>query len=84
MTSTVTGTTLILTAVVRTNDTAHLTITAKSATNLVGPWSTPASFTESIASSQSGVSDGLVRKDFKVDRGSDTKRFLKLEVIHTQ
>jgi hypothetical protein len=84
MTSTVTGTTLILTAVVRTNDTAHLTITAKSATNLVGPWSTPASFTESIASSQSGVSDGLVRKDFKVDRGSDTKRFLKLEVLHTQ
>jgi len=84
MTSSVTGTNLILTAVVRTNDTAHLTITAKTATNLVGPWSTPASLTESIASSQSGVLDGLVRKDFKVERGSDTKRFLKLEVIHTQ
>ena len=84
MTSTVTGTNLILTAVVRTNDTAHLTITAKTAASLAGPWSTPASLTESIASSQSGVSDGLVRKDFKVDRGSDTKRFLKLEVLHTQ
>jgi hypothetical protein len=84
MTSSVMGTNLILTAVVRTNDTAHLTITAKTAASLAGPWSTPASLTESIASSQSGVSDGLVRKDFKVERGSDTKRFLKLEVIHTQ
>jgi len=86
MTSSVTSTNLILTAVVRTNDTAHLTITAKTAASLAGPWSTPASasLTESIASSQSGVSDGLVRKDFKVERGSDTKRFLKLEVIHTQ
>jgi autotransporter-associated beta strand protein len=83
MTSSVTGTNLILTAVVRTNDTAHLTITAKTATNLAGPWSTPASLTESNAIIQ-GVSDGLVRKDFKVDRGSDTKRFLRLEVLHTQ
>jgi hypothetical protein len=84
MTSSVTGTNLILTAVVRTNDTAHLTITAVTAASLAGPWSTPALLTESIASSQSGVLDGLVRKDFKVERGSDTKRFLKLEVIHTQ
>jgi len=84
MTSSIVGGKLILTAVVRTDDTSHLTITAKTATSLSGPWSISPTISVAEASDQSGFSGvGLVRKDFKVDCGSDTKRFLKLEAVYT-
>jgi hypothetical protein len=84
MTSSIVGGKLILTAVVRTDDTLHLTITAKTATSLSGSWSTSPTISVADASDQSGFSGvGLVRKDFKVDCGSDTKRFLKLEAVYT-
>jgi hypothetical protein len=84
MTSSIVGGKLILTAVVRTDDTLHLTITAKTATSLSGSWSTSPTISVVEAIDQSGFSGvGLVRKDFKVDCGSDTKRFLKLEAVYT-
>ena len=85
MSSAVTTTTLSLTAAVRTDDTNKLTITAKSATNLNGPWDavTP-EITVANSSDQAGLGTGLVRKIFTILRVvGENKRFLKLEVAYT-
>jgi hypothetical protein len=70
--------------VVRTDDN-KLTITAKSATNLNGPWDavTP-EITVANSSDQAGLGTGLVRKIFTILRVvGENKRFLKLEAAYT-
>lgn len=83
MSSEVTATQLSLTAVVRTDDN-KLTITAKSATNLNGPWdSVVPEIIVANASNQADLGTGLVRKIFTILRGGENKRFLKLEATYT-
>jgi hyaluronate lyase len=82
MTSSITATTLSLTAVVRTDD-SKLVITPKSASTL-GTWSaTDPVISVANAADQAGLGTGLVRKVYSVDRGIDSKRFLKLEAVYT-
>ena len=84
MTSSITPTTLSLTAVVRTDDPTHLEIKPETGTNLMGTWSsTSPVIRESIAGDQSGLSTGLVRNIYTVDRGSDGTRFIRLNVVYT-
>jgi hypothetical protein len=69
--------------VVRTDDN-KLTITAKSATNLNGPWdSVVPEIIVANASNQADLGTGLVRKIFTILRGGENKRFLKLEATYT-
>jgi hypothetical protein len=84
MSSAVTTTQLSLTAVVRTDDN-KLTITAKSATNLNGPWdSVVPKITVINSLDQDGLGTGLIRKIFAIDRGlGEYKRFLKLEATYS-
>jgi hypothetical protein len=82
ITSNITSTTLSLTAVVRTDD-SKLVITPKSASNL-GTWSVTDPVISVVnAADQAGLGTGLVRKVFSVERGIDSKRFLKLEAVYT-
>jgi hypothetical protein len=82
ITSNVTSTTLSLTAVVRTDD-PKLVITPKSASTL-GTWSATDPVISVVnAADQSGLETGLVRKVYSVERGIDSKRFLKLEAVYT-
>jgi len=82
MTTSITSTTLSLTAVVRTDD-PKLVITPKSASTL-GTWSaTDPVISVTNAADQTGLGTGLVRKVYSVDRGIDSKRFLKLEAVYT-
>jgi len=86
MSSAVTTTALSLTAVVRTDDPNKLKITAKSATNLNGPWDavTP-EITVANSLDQAGLGTGLVRKIFTILRVvGENKRFLKLEASYNQ
>jgi hypothetical protein len=88
MTSGITVSTLSLTAVVRTDDPSHLVIKAKSVNSLSGTWSAtlPAISVDDAADQTlngAPLGTGLVRKVYSVDRGSDTKRFLKLEAVYT-
>jgi hypothetical protein len=88
MTTTTTATTLSLTAVVRTDDPSHLVITAKSVNSLSGTWSATLpviSVANAADQTLNGapLGTGLVRKVYSVDRGSDSKRFLKLEAVYT-
>jgi len=85
MSSAVTTTTLSLTAVVRTDDTTKLKITAKSATDLNGPWDALVpEITVDNSSDQAGLEIGLVRKIFTILRVvGENKRFLKLEATYT-
>lgn len=81
MTSSITPTTLSLTAVVRTDD-PKLVITPKSASAL-GTWSaTDPVISVLNAADQTGLGTGLVRKVYSVERGIDSKRFLKLEAVY--
>jgi hypothetical protein len=83
MTTSITSTTLSLTAVVRTDD-PKLVITPKSANSLTGTWSaTVPAISVVNAPDQTGLGTGLVRKVFSVERGIDSKRFLKLEAVYT-
>jgi len=83
MTSSITSTTLSLTAVVRTDD-PKLVITPKSVSSLSGTWSaTDPVISVADAADQTGLGTGLVRKVFSVERGIDSKRFLKLEAVYT-
>ena len=86
MSSAVTTTTLSLTAVVRTDDTNKLKITAKSATNLNGPWDALVpEITVANSSDQAGLGTGLVRKIFTISRVvGENKCFLKLEATYNQ
>jgi len=82
MTSSITSTTLSLTAVLRTDD-PKLVITPKSASTL-GTWSATDPVISVVnAADQTGLGTGLVRKVFSVERGIDSKRFLKLEAVYT-
>jgi hypothetical protein len=82
MTSSIANGTLSLTAVVRTDD-SKLVITPKSASTL-GTWSATDPVISVVnAADQAGLGTGLVRKVFSVERGIDSKRFLKLEAVYT-
>jgi hypothetical protein len=82
ITSSITATTLSLTAVVRTDD-SKLVITPKSASTL-GTWSATDPVISVVnAADQAGLGTGLVRKVYSVERGIDSKRFLKLEAVYT-
>jgi hyaluronate lyase len=83
ITSSITATTLSLTAVVRTDD-PKLVITPKSVSSLSGIWSATDPVISMVnAADQSGLGTGLVRKVYSVERGIDSKRFLKLEAVYT-
>ncbi|MEI7720589.1 MAG: hypothetical protein WCJ23_01235 [Verrucomicrobiota bacterium] len=83
LSSSITSTTLSVTAVVRTDDT-HLVITPKSVSSLSGTWSaTDSIISVDNAADQTGLGTGLVRKIYSVERGIDSKRFLKLEAVYT-
>jgi hyaluronate lyase len=81
--SRITPTTLSLTAVVRTDD-SKLVITPKSVSSLSGTWSATDPVISVVnAADQTGLETGLVRKVYSVERGIDSKRFLKLEAVYT-
>jgi hyaluronate lyase len=83
ITSNITSTTLSLTAVVRTDD-SKLVITPKSVSSLSGTWSATDPVISVVnATDQTGLGTGLVRKVYSVERGIDSKRFLKLEAVYT-
>jgi hypothetical protein len=83
ITSNITSTTLSLTAVVRTDD-SKLVITPKSVSSLSGTWSATHPVISVVnATDQTGLGTGLVRKVYSVERGIDSKRFLKLEAVYT-
>jgi hypothetical protein len=83
ITSNITSTTLSLTAVVRTDD-SKLVITPKSVSSLSGTWSaTDPVISVANAADQTGLETGLMRKVYSVERGIDSKRFLKLEAVYT-
>jgi hyaluronate lyase len=83
MTSSITPTTLSLTAVVRTDD-SKLVITPKSVSSLSGTWSATNPLISVVNSAdQTGLGTGLVRKVFSVEQGTDSRRFLRLEAVYT-
>jgi len=83
ITSSITATTLSLTAVVRTDD-PKLVITPKSVSSLSGTWSATDPVISVVnAPDQTGLGTGLVRKLYSVERGIDSKRFFKLEAVYT-
>jgi len=83
LSSSITSTTLSVTAVVRTDDT-HLVITPKSVTSLSGTWSATEPVISVVnAADQTGLGTGLVRKTFSVERGISSNRFFKLEAVYT-
>jgi hypothetical protein len=83
ITSSITATTLSLTAVVRTDD-SKLVITPKSVSSLSGTWSATDPVISVVnAVDQTGLVSGLVRKVYSVERGIDSKRFLKLEAVYS-
>jgi hypothetical protein len=83
MTTSITSTTLSLTAVVRTDD-PKLVITPKSANSLTGTWSSTDPVISVVnAPDQTGLGTGLLRKVYSVERGIDSKRLLKLEAVYT-
>jgi hyaluronate lyase len=83
ITSNITSTTLSLTAVVRMDD-PKLVITPKSVSSLIGTWSATDPVISVVnAVDQTELGTGLVRKVYSVERGIDSKRFLKLEAVYT-
>jgi hypothetical protein len=82
MSSSIVNGKLSLTAVVRTDD-PKLIITPKSASTL-GTWSATDPVISVVnAADQTELGTGLVRKVYSVERGIDSKRFLKLEAVYT-
>jgi autotransporter-associated beta strand protein len=83
LSSSITSTTLSVTAVVRTDD-PHLVITPKSVNSLIGTWSATEPIISVVnAADQTGLGTGLVRKTYSVERGIASNRFLKLEAVYT-
>jgi hypothetical protein len=83
MTSALTSTQFSLTAVVRT-DNPRLVITAETASDLSGPWSSSSPvISVSNAADQSGLEAGFVRKVYTVYRGTDRARFIRLKTVYT-
>jgi hypothetical protein len=79
-TSTVSGGNLVLTAIVRTDD-SKLTVVAEAVTSLAN-YGTPASITEINGvdtADQTGVAAGHKRQTFTVAQGADTRKFLRLK-----
>jgi hypothetical protein len=69
--------------VVRTDD-SKLVITPKSVSSLSGTWSATDPVISVVnATDQTGLGAGLIRKVYSVERGIDSKRFLKLEAVYT-
>jgi hypothetical protein len=76
------GSSLTLTANVRTNDT-NLTIVGQSTTDLAGTWTTISPNSNGVPSTNtnsSAVPAGCQRRDFTVSGGSNNRTFLKLKV----
>ena len=77
------GSTLTLTANVRTNDT-NLAIVGQSSTDLAATWTTISPNSNGVASTNtnnnSSVPAGCQRRDFTVNGGSNNRTFLKLKV----
>jgi hypothetical protein len=79
-TSLVSGSNLVLTAIVRTDD-SKLTVVAEAVTSLAN-YGTPASITEINGvdtADQTGVPAGHKRQTFTVAQGADTRKFLRLK-----
>jgi len=75
------GSTLTMTAVVRTNDT-NLTVVGQSLTDLTGTWTTISPNSQGVASTNtngSSVPAGCQRRDFTVDGGTNKRTFLRLK-----
>ena len=77
----ISGSNFQLSAIVRTND-PGLTVTGQSALSLSGPWSDLAVDPQGTPSANTdGVSEGCQRRVFSVDRGTHSKRFLRLKIL---
>jgi Bacterial TSP3 repeat len=78
----VTSSNLSITAIVRTDD-PKLEVVGETVTNLTGTWSTSTVTVSGAAEgvSQSNVGSGLERKTFSVERGSDTRKFLRIKSV---
>jgi len=76
------GSNVTLTAVVRTNDT-NLTIIGQSTTNLAGTWTTISPNSNGVASivstNTNNVPNGCQRRDFSVQKGANSRLFLRLK-----
>jgi hypothetical protein len=84
-TSAVTGGNLVITAIVRTDD-SNLMVVGESVTNL-GNYASGTSVVEVQgvdAADQGGVPVGSKRRTFSVEQGSDAKKFLRLKASLAQ
>jgi len=80
-TSALDGTSLSITAIVRTDDPTHLTVVGQAVTNLVD-YATPELVVEVVGDAtgidQAGVPVGCTKKKFSVPRAGDRRKFLRL------
>jgi len=80
-TSALDGTSLSITAIVRTDDPTHLTVVGQAVTNLVD-YATPELVVEVVGDAtgidQAGVPVGCTKKKFSVPRAGDGRKFLRL------
>ena len=80
-TSAVDGTSLSITAIVRTDDPTHLTVVGQAVTNLLD-YATPGLVVEVVGDAtgieQAGVPVGCTKKKFSVPRAGDGRKFLRL------
>jgi hypothetical protein len=80
-TSALDGTSLSITAIVRTDDPTHLTVVGQAVTNLVD-YATPGLVVEVVGDAtgidQAGVPIGCTKKKFSVPRAGDGRKFLRL------
>jgi autotransporter-associated beta strand protein len=74
-----TASTLVLTAVVRTND-PKLTVTGQAVDDLAGTWGTGGTVTVTTSANQAGVPANCVRRDFTVSTVGSPRKFLRLSV----
>jgi len=76
--------TFAMTAVIRTDDSLKLGILPKATTSLTEVWDYPVTVTgKADGVSQAGVGIGWERKVFTVNRSSNAKIFMKIEVSYT-
>ena len=73
------GTKLYLTAIIRTNDT-NLSVVGQSVTSLTGTWSNLLVNPQGVASTNTNnVPSGCQRRVFSVDRGTNARQFLRIK-----
>ena len=81
-TSALDGTSLSITAIVRTDDPTHLTVVGQAVTNLLD-YATPELVVEVVGDAtgieQAGVPAGCTKKKFSVPRAGDGRKFLRLK-----